>query len=95
MLAGGELKERYSKDFILVEAEAASRLPRDSELYKLGEGRGWAPLFVFLDADGNKVLSTRGFNNVWEARVLHEFISKKQYLKTTYQEFLASFPEKG
>jgi hypothetical protein len=47
---------------------------------------------VFLDADGSKVLETRGFRTEREARALHEFVANRLYRKTNLQDFLASYP---
>jgi len=50
-------------------------------------------VFVFLDANGRKVLETRGFSNAREAKALHEFVTKQHYVKTSLQEFLAKYPK--
>ena len=91
MLSGGELKTLYSKDFIVHEATPPTWYREGDELRKLTSLR-YTPVFVFLDASGNKVLETRGFNNAREARAIHEFITKRAYLKTSYQEFIAAYP---
>jgi hypothetical protein len=46
---------------------------------------------VFLDAAGKKVAETHGFRNAREARALHEFVTKKHYSKTKWQDFLANY----
>jgi thioredoxin-related protein len=51
--------------------------------------RAYTPVFVFLDASGKKVVETAGFRNAREAKALHEFVSKRHYLKTTWRDFLA------
>lgn len=51
--------------------------------------RGYTPVFVFLDGTGKKVVETAGFRNSKEARALHEFVSRRHYLKTSWQDFLA------
>lgn len=51
--------------------------------------RGYTPVFVFLDSSGKKIAETAGFRNAQEARALHEFISKRHYLKTSWQDFAA------
>ena len=90
MLSGGELRDLYAKDFIVVETEALRR-NRDEDARQLTSAR-YTPNFVFLDSKGNKVLETRGFNNVREAKALHEFVSKQRYRSQGYAEFLASYP---
>jgi hypothetical protein len=60
VLSGGELRERYSKDFALFEAEPPSSYAQGDELRKL-TSYSYTPVFVFLDADGKKVADTRGF----------------------------------
>lgn len=52
----------------------------------------YTPVFVFLDANGRKVAETRGFRNPREAKALHEFVTKRLYLTTSLQEFLAAYP---
>lgn len=51
--------------------------------------RSYTPVFVFLDATGRKVVETAGFRNAREGRALHEFVSKRHYLKTTWADFVA------
>lgn len=51
--------------------------------------RGFTPVFVFLDSSGKKIAETAGFRNPKEARALHEFISKRHYLKMNWQDFAA------
>jgi len=48
---------------------------------------------VFLDANGKKVAETAGFANPREAKALHEFVTRKHYLKTGLREFLDSYPK--
>jgi thioredoxin-related protein len=92
VLSGGELKNLYSKDFVVFEAEAPSNYLPDEELRKLSSA-SFTPVFVFLDAKGKKVLETRGFRNPREAKALHEFVSKRAYLKTQWPAFLAAYPK--
>ena len=65
---------------------------RDEELRGLPQVR-YIPNFVFLDSTGKKVFETRGFNTVREAKALHEFVSRKLYLKSNFGEFLSSYPD--
>ena len=51
--------------------------------------RSYTPVFVFLDASGKKILETAGFRTPREGRALHEFVSKRHYLKSSWQDFLA------
>ena len=92
MLSGGELKNLYSKDFAVFEAEMPSNYLPTDELRKLASAN-YTPVFVFLDAKGKKVLETRGFGTPREAKALHEFITKRVYLKTQWQAFLAAYPK--
>lgn len=92
MLSGGELKSLYSKDFVVFEAEAPSNYLPNDELRKLSSAR-YTPVFVFLDSRGKKVLETRGFRTPREAKALHEFVTKRLYLKTQWQAFLAAYPK--
>lgn len=92
MLSGGELKSLYSKDFVVFEAEPPSNYLPNEELGKLSAAR-YTPVFVFLDSAGNKVLETRGFRTPREAKALHEFVSKRLYRTTRWQEFLAAYPK--
>jgi len=91
VLSGGELKNLYSKDFAIFEAEAPSNYLPGEALRKLSSAQ-YTPVFVFLDSRGKKVLETRGFRNPREARALHEFVSKRAYLKTQWPAFLAAYP---
>ena len=93
MLSGGELKNLYSKDFVVFEAEPPSNYLPNEALGKLSSAR-YTPVFVFLDAGGKKVLETRGFRTPREAKALHEFVSKRLYQKTRWQDFLAAYPQK-
>ena len=92
MLSGGELKNLYSKDFVVFEAEAPSNYLPNEELRKLSSAH-YTPVFVFLDSGGKKVLETRGFRTRREAKALHEFIAKQLYLKTQWPAFLAAYPK--
>lgn len=92
MLSGGELKNRYSRDFVVFEAEAPSNYLPNDELRKLSVAH-YTPVFVFLDSSGKKVLETRGFRTPREAKALHEFISKRLYRQARWQEFLAAYPK--
>lgn len=75
----------------MFEADSPSSYPADHELRKL-TGRPYTPVFVFLDANGKKVAETAGFGNPREAKALHEFVTKKHYLKTGLKEFLDAYP---
>jgi thioredoxin-related protein len=86
------LKERFSRDFAIFEAEPPSNYLPDEPLRKLSKA-AYTPVFVFLDASGRKVLETRGFRNPREARALHEFVAKRHYLKTEWPAFLAAYPK--
>lgn len=92
MLSGGELKKRYTKDFVVFEAEPPSNYLPTDELRKLSKAH-YTPVFVFLDSGGRKVLETRGFRTPREAKALHEFIAGRLYLKTEWQVFLAAYPK--
>jgi thioredoxin-related protein len=92
VLSGGELKNLYSKDFVVFEAEPPSNYLPDEELRKLSSAH-YTPVFVFLDSKGKKILETRGFRNPREAKALHEFVSKRAYLKTQWSAFLAAYPK--
>jgi thioredoxin-related protein len=76
---------------VLFEADAPNTYAPDHPLGKLTR-QPFTPVFVFLDAKGKKVLETRGFANPREARALHEFVSKRHYAKTSWQDFLAAYP---
>lgn len=91
MLSGGELGKLYSRDFAVFEAESPHRYPAGHELRKL-TNFSYTPVFVFLDANGAKVVETRGFRSEREARALHEFVTKRAYRKTSLREFLAAYP---
>ena len=93
MLSGGELEKLYSRDFVLFEAAPPNAYPRDHELRKL-TSRAYTPIFVFLDSSGKKVVETAGFRSEREARALHEFVTKKAYLKTSLRDFLDAYPRK-
>jgi len=73
------------------EAKAAVRYEQDSELRKLATF-AFTPNFVFLDASGRKVFERRGFSNPREARAIHEFVTRRLYQKTKFQDFLAAYP---
>lgn len=76
---------------MVVEAKAAIRYEQTDELRKLSTF-AYTPNFVFLDASGKKVLERRGFSTPREAKALHEFVTKRHYEKTKFQDFLASYP---
>ena len=50
--------------------------------------RSYTPVFVFLDSNGKKVLETAGFRTAREGRTLHEFVSKRHYLKMTWPDYV-------
>ena len=60
VLSGGELKDLYTKSFVVFEAEPPSNYLPDDELRKFTRA-SFTPVFVFLDASGRKVHETRGF----------------------------------
>ena len=91
-LSGGELRKLYAKDFAVFEAESPDLYAKDHELRKL-TGRSYTPVWVFLDASGKKVFENTGFRNPREARAIHAFVSGRHYAKTTFSDFLASFPK--
>ena len=93
MLSGGELEKIYSRDFVLFEAAPPYAYPESHELRKLTTRR-YTPVFVFLDAGGKKVVETAGFRSEREAKALHEFVTKKAYIKTSLREFLDAYPRK-
>ena len=92
-LSGGELRKLYTRDFVVFEAESPGRYPAGHELRKL-TGRSYTPVWVMLDSNGRKVLENSGFRNPREARALHQFISTRAYQKSSYEDFLASYPQK-
>ena len=75
----------------MVEAKAAIRYEQTDELRKLATF-GYTPNFVFLDSNGKKVFERRGFSTPREAKALHEFVTKRHYEKTKFQDFLSSYP---
>jgi thioredoxin-related protein len=77
---------------VLFEADPPGAYFDDDELGKLVTFR-FTPVFVFLDNSGKKVLETRGFRNPREARALHEFVTKRLYVKMSLQEFLNTYPK--
>jgi thioredoxin-related protein len=89
VLSGGELEKRYSNDFVVFEAGSPHVYPEGHELRKLTSHR-YTPVFVFLDSSGKKVVETAGFRSEREAMVLHEFVTKKIYRKTSLREFMAT-----
>jgi hypothetical protein len=91
-LSGGELRKLYAKDFVLVEVESPANYAQGHELRKL-TSRGYTPVWVFLDADGTKVVENTGFRNPREARALHAYVSGRHYRTKSYQEFLAAYPK--
>ena len=76
----------------MFEAEPPTNYLPDEQLRKLSAAH-YTPVFVFLDSSGKKVLETRGFRNPHEARALHEFVSKRLYLKTQWPAYLAAYPK--
>ena len=76
----------------MFEAEPPTNYLPDEELRKLSSAH-YTPVFVFLDSSGKKVLETRGFRNPREAKALHEFVSKRLYLKTQWPAHLAAYPK--
>jgi hypothetical protein len=79
------------RDFAIFEAEPPGRYSDGHELRKLTSA-SFTPVFVFLDASGKKVLENRGFRSEREGKALHEFVTRRHYLKTSLQEFLAAWP---
>ena len=89
MLSGGELAKLYSRDFAVVITDPSWRNRGEPEVLALAAPR-YSPYFIFLDPNGKRVLETRGFTNVMEAKAIHAFVSAKQYEKTTWAEFWAA-----
>lgn len=92
MLSGGEFKKLYSNDFVIFEAQSPARYADGHELRKLTRFQ-YTPAFVFVDANGKKVLETRGFRNEREAKAMHEFVAKRHYLKMELRDFLSTYPD--
>ena len=78
---------------MVFEAEPPSHYLPGEQLRKLSSAH-YTPVFVFLDPGGRKVVETRGFRNPREARALHEFVSKRLYVKSDWPAFLAAYPKK-
>lgn len=76
-----------------MEALSAKKYPEGHELRVLAQGRTYIPQLVFLDAKGNRVFQSRGFNNQVEAKAIHAFVSSRAYEKMSYQEFAMTFKE--
>jgi len=74
------------------EANIPTSYPEGHELRKIVSFR-YTPVFVFLDANGRKVLETRGFSSAREAKALHEIAAKRHYARTGLREFLAQYPK--
>ena len=72
----------------MFEADSPDVYSRGSRMRDL-TSRSYTPVFVFLDAGGKKVHESAGFRTPREGRALHEFVSKRHYLKTTWADFLA------
>ena len=87
------MKDLYSKDFVVFEADSPGAYAAKSPMRELTT-RAYTPVFVFLDANGKKVAETAGFRNPREGKALHEFVTKRHYAKTSWQNFLASYPGK-
>jgi thioredoxin-related protein len=92
MLSGGELGEKYAKDFVIVEGTYPSKYPEGHELRKIAKSGMGVPLFVFLDNNGNEVLRTYGFTNKYEGALVHKFVAERRYSEMTYQQFLKQNP---
>jgi thioredoxin-related protein len=65
---------------------------KNEELGRLVDAQ-FTPAFVFLDGSGKKVLEVRGFRTPREAKALHEFVNKRHYARTSWPEFLKSYPQ--
>lgn len=89
MLSGGELAKLYSKDFAVVIADPSWRNRGEPEVLAL-KAPPYSPYFIFIDGSGKRVLETRGFTNVMEAKAIHAFVSARQYEKASWAEFWAS-----
>jgi thioredoxin-related protein len=76
---------------VLFEADVPSSYAADHPLGKLTR-QPYTPVFVFLDTGGRKILETRGFRTAREARALHEFVARRHYRKTSWENFLAAWP---
>jgi len=85
------LRTLYSRDFVVFEADMPNMYSEKEELGRLTKAP-FTPVFVFLDAQGKKVAETRGFRTPAEAKALHEYITKRIYLKTSFADFMASTP---
>ena len=77
---------------MLFEADTPSMYSKEETLGKLVTRR-FTPVFVFLDGNGRKVLEMAGFRDPRQAKALHEFITKRHYVKTGWPEFLAAYPK--
>lgn len=86
------MRALYSKDFVLFEAESPGLYSKQEYLGKLVT-RPYTPVFVFLDGNGKKVLEMAGFRNPRQAKALHQFIAGRLYEKTSWPEFLKTYPQ--
>lgn len=77
---------------MLFEAESPGLYSKQEYLGKL-VSRAYTPVFVFLDGNGKKVLEMAGFRNPRQAKALHQFIAERQYEKTSWPEFLKTYPQ--
>ena len=77
---------------MLFEADTPAMYSPEETLGKLVTRR-FTPVFIFLDGNGKKVLEMAGFRDQRQAKALHEFITKRLYVKTGWPEFLAAYPK--
>jgi thioredoxin-related protein len=97
MLNGPDVLDLYRKDFVVVTIDLRSPAS-DAERALIAKYKArWAPTLVFLDGSGRELARfARGFSNVLDAQLLHEFMTRKLYTKTTAQAYItANFNAEG
>jgi thioredoxin-related protein len=94
------LRELYSDHFVLVyvdtEGSRRIQLPSGERVTEMQFAAGLrttgTPRFIYLTSEGIPLLRVPGFRTVEEFRAFDAFIVGEHYKKTTFSQFLKSYP---
>lgn len=78
ILASDAVREKWRPNYVVVNVDLFSPTKEERELIEQARV-SWAPVLVFLDAEGQRVAYARQLRGEKDALQLNEFVSQRQY----------------
>lgn len=89
LLNGSDLRRLYKPNYVVINVDIVTPSPQHKPIVEKS-GVRWAPVLSFLDASGKRVAFAKQLRNEKEAVLLNEYVSRKLYLKTRFQDYYAA-----